>query len=218
MGLLSLPSKAVILRILYYLKTLLLVPLWKAALLFMNNIYSWFLAAGWVAFGHREHFLEFMSNPSFGNFVDIFAALSETLITADTKVLEATVDIINMDASLTAPIVLASALSAMISAVLTVLLFIKVFDYGMRAIGWLQGTPRLASFSLAFIIWFLIVAAFSENPFRGFRTLLFNIDSVIGSIYDVTPFIEMPENASFEGNFSGIPEPNGTEFNGSTDR
>lgn len=215
MGLLSLPSKALVLRLLYYMKSLLLVPLWKAALLFVNNIYSWFLAAGWVAFGHREEFMRFFGSPNWGNFVNVFEALAQTLINADKQVLEATVNIIQMDASLTAPITLASSVSAMVSAVLTVLLFIKVFDYGMRAIGWLQGTPRLASFSLAFLIWFLIVAAFSEDPFRGFQTLIRNIDAVVGNIYEVTPMVDVPPNSSFTSNQSVTNLANSTAQNSS---
>lgn len=205
----ALPSKAVIIRILSYFKALLLAPLWKGILLLMNNVYSWFIAAGWVIFTHREPALEFISQPSWGHFVEFWRQIAQTLVEADKQVYDATLAVANMDASFTAPIVLASALSAIISALLTVLLFIKVFDYGLRAIGWLDGSPKLASFSLAVVIWFLIVAAFNSEPFIGFRTLIYNFEAVVESIYTVTPFVETPENLT-AGNISvntTVPEP-----------
>lgn len=206
----SLPSKSIILRIVSYFRTLLLAPLWKAIILIMNNIYSWFLALGWVLFHHREYMTDFLTEPSWSSFVAFWRALAETLVHADNAVYDATVQLMELDASLTAPIVMASSVSAIVSAVLTVLLFVKVFDYGMRGIGWLNDTPRLASFSLAVLIWFLVVASFNDNPFIGFRTLIHNFGAVVETVYDVTPFMEVPENLTGTDSVNTtVPEPDG---------
>lgn len=192
-------------RFIALFKGVVLVPLAKLFLLLKQGIYTWLAIMFYVGYMHRDAVSELFRTPSLSSFWSFLMELSGTLQGFDQQIYDITRDMMGAEASFSGVYLMASSFFSIAGVLLTILLFVKALDVGMRST-FFKGAPKLATWGLSIVIWLLVAAQSQDVPFEGVRLFLDNFTSfvdVFGEWYDSLP---LTGGEDVNGSNSSFPE------------